>query len=349
MNDSTHSLAVRVEAKASRPRRARRGSPRLRLKSTGRKPSRRAPRSSRSRSSRRQPKRRKGDVGRHAACGLAATPGRDFAGVVVEGPKDLIGREVWGSGGETRRPARRRPCAAPRGPGGQLAGEAFPDNQPCGGRRRRGAFRHRLCRSSRGGLRKAGGRRSSCSAGEQQGRSGRDPARHRRRRAGLRRRACDLRLPRPRDGRVTMFGASEGDIAEWVREATGGHSADIVFNTVGSPYFEAANRAMAVRGRQIFISTIERSVPFDIFAFYRGQHRFIGVDTLALDNADSAVVLEAIAPRLRERGAAAVPSPGRECLSSRPRGRRVSRGARRRARARRARSDALGRRRTSPA
>ena len=62
----------------------------------------------------------------------------------------------------------------------------------------------------------------------------------------------------------------------------GGHGADIVFNTVGSPYFEVANRAMAMRGRQIFISTIERSVPFDIFAFYRGQHRYIGVDTLAL-------------------------------------------------------------------
>src|ERR1700755_3587485 len=28
------------------------------------------------------------------------TPGRDYAGVVVEGPKELLGREVWGSGGE---------------------------------------------------------------------------------------------------------------------------------------------------------------------------------------------------------------------------------------------------------
>jgi NADPH:quinone reductase len=28
------------------------------------------------------------------------TPGRDYAGVVVEGPKQLLGREVWGSGGD---------------------------------------------------------------------------------------------------------------------------------------------------------------------------------------------------------------------------------------------------------
>jgi NADPH:quinone reductase len=28
------------------------------------------------------------------------TPGRDYAGVVVEGPRNLLGKEVWGSGGE---------------------------------------------------------------------------------------------------------------------------------------------------------------------------------------------------------------------------------------------------------
>src|SRR6201997_3985262 len=28
------------------------------------------------------------------------TPGRDYAGVVVDGPRRLVGREVWGSGGE---------------------------------------------------------------------------------------------------------------------------------------------------------------------------------------------------------------------------------------------------------
>ena len=28
------------------------------------------------------------------------TPGRDYAGTVVEGPAELVGKEVWGSGGE---------------------------------------------------------------------------------------------------------------------------------------------------------------------------------------------------------------------------------------------------------
>ena len=28
------------------------------------------------------------------------TPGRDYAGVVVEGPSNWIGKEIWGSGGD---------------------------------------------------------------------------------------------------------------------------------------------------------------------------------------------------------------------------------------------------------
>jgi NADPH:quinone reductase-like Zn-dependent oxidoreductase len=77
---------------------------------------------------------------------------------------------------------------------------------------------------------------------------------------------------------------------------TGGQGAGLVFNTVGSPYFDAANRAMAHGGTQIFIATIERTVPFDILAFYRARHRYVGVDTLALDSGDCASVLDALKP-----------------------------------------------------
>jgi NADPH2:quinone reductase len=52
-------------------------------------------------------------------------------------------------------------------------------------------------------------------------------------------------------------------------EATGGHGADIVYNTVGCRYFEASCRAMAIRGRQILSLTIERPVPFDAVDAYQ--------------------------------------------------------------------------------
>ena len=76
-----------------------------------------------------------------------------------------------------------------------------------------------------------------------------------------------------------------------VKDETNGHGADVSFNTIGSPYFAAANAALAVRGRQVLISTIERTVTFDIFQFYRGQHSFYGVDSLALDAAACARIL----------------------------------------------------------
>jgi len=37
-------------------------------------------------------------------------------------------------------------------------------------------------------------------------------------------------------------------------------------------------------------------VPFDIFAFYRGMHTFVGIDSLALGVADCAPIFEALAP-----------------------------------------------------
>ena len=95
---------------------------------------------------------------------------------------------------------------------------------------------------------------------------------------------------------VRMIDASSTDIAALVRAETGGHGADIVYNTVGSPYFAAANQAMAHGGRQILISTVERPVPFDIFAFYRGQHSFVGINSLALDASASAALLRELVP-----------------------------------------------------
>ena len=92
------------------------------------------------------------------------------------------------------------------------------------------------------------------------------------------------------------------DIAAVVRVETGGHGADVVYNSVGSPYFAAANQAMAHGGRQILISTVERPVPFDIFAFYRGRHTFVGIDLLALDACASAAILRELLPGLASGG-----------------------------------------------
>jgi len=93
---------------------------------------------------------------------------------------------------------------------------------------------------------------------------------------------------------VQTIDASTEDVAARIRELSDGKGAHIVFNTVGSPYFEAANKAMAKGATQIFISTIERPVPFDIFTFYRGMHTYVGIDTLALNATETNERMEAM-------------------------------------------------------
>ena len=93
-----------------------------------------------------------------------------------------------------------------------------------------------------------------------------------------------------------MIDASATDVAARVRELTGGKGADIVFNTVGDPYFEAAHKSLALRGRQILIAAIDRIVPFNILEFYRGQHTYVGIDTLGLSSIATGAVLRELGP-----------------------------------------------------
>jgi len=81
-----------------------------------------------------------------------------------------------------------------------------------------------------------------------------------------------------------------------VRELTGGKGADIVYNTVGDPYFQAAHKSLALRGRQILIAAVDRIVQFNILEFYRGQHTYVGIDTLGLSSTATGAVLRDLGP-----------------------------------------------------
>jgi NADPH:quinone reductase len=86
---------------------------------------------------------------------------------------------------------------------------------------------------------------------------------------------------------------SASDVAVRVHELTQGKGADIVFNTVGDPYFEAAHKSLAAK---ILIAATGKIVPFNIFEFYRGRHTYVGIDTLALSSVESARHLRARLP-----------------------------------------------------
>ena len=97
-------------------------------------------------------------------------------------------------------------------------------------------------------------------------------------------------------GAVEVIDSSSDDVTSKVHELTGGRGADIVFNTVGDPYYAAGTASLAKQGRQIFIAAVDRIVSFDIFAFYRGRHTYVGIDTLALSSIETGELLRELKP-----------------------------------------------------
>ena len=222
------------------------------------------------------------------------TPGRDYAGVVIDGPREWIGREVWGSGGELgiRRDGthashlvvdvaavREKPNGIPLLEAGAVG---VPFITAYEGLRRAGLPTEGETVLVFGANGKVG--QATIQIATQLG--GRVFGVERTRESYIGHASAPVR----------MIDASSEDVVQVVHDVTGGRGADIVYNTVGSPYFDVANRALALRGRHVFIATIERSVPFDILAFYRAQHTFVGIDTLALDSLDCARILDALKP-----------------------------------------------------
>ena len=95
---------------------------------------------------------------------------------------------------------------------------------------------------------------------------------------------------------VEVIDASATDVVARVRELTSGKGADVVYNTVGDPYFQAAHKSLALRGRQILIAAVDRIVQFNILEFYRGQHTYVGIDTLGLSSIATGAVLRELVP-----------------------------------------------------
>lgn len=226
---------------------------------------------------------------------LPRIPGRDYAGVVVEGPAEWLGAEVWGTGGDagfTRdgthaehivvpvESLRRKPKAL-----------SFAEAASVGVN-----FVAAWCGVVEAADVKAGETLLIIGAGGGVGGAAAQIARHR----GARVIGADRHAPRPdapinRLAEHQIIGADDLPVA--LRAATGGKGADMVFDTVGGVMFRTALSCLALRGRLVEISaTGQREVSFDLADFYHNESRLLGVDTLKLDLTTSAHILEALAP-----------------------------------------------------
>jgi NADPH2:quinone reductase len=222
------------------------------------------------------------------------TPGRDYAGVVIDGPSEMIGREVFGSSGDLgiRRDGTHATHLAIEAdavvdkPNSLSFEEAAGIGVP---------FVTAMEGFRRAGIPKSGETVLVMGVNGKVGQAAAQIASwHGARIIGV------VRKNEPYDGhansKVEIIDASANDVAARVRELTEGKGADIAFNTVGDPYFQAAHQSLALRGRQILIAAIEPIVPFNILEFYRGQHTYVGIDTLGLSSSGTAGVVRELVP-----------------------------------------------------
>jgi NADPH:quinone reductase-like Zn-dependent oxidoreductase len=222
------------------------------------------------------------------------TPGRDFAGVVIDGPAEWIGREVFGSSGDLgiRRDGTHathlvveaaalveKPIAISMQ---EAAGIGVPFVTAIEGFRRAGGPSAQdtvLVMGLNGKVGQAATQLATWRGARVIGVVRKDEA-----------------YEGHANGPVEVINSATTDVVARVRELTNGKGADIVFNTVGDPYFQAAHRSLALAGRQILIAAVHPVVEFNILEFYRGRHTYVGIDTLAFSSIESGDLLREALP-----------------------------------------------------
>ncbi|WP_176080414.1 quinone oxidoreductase family protein [Paraburkholderia tropica] len=221
-------------------------------------------------------------------------PGRDFSGVVVAGPDEWLGAEVWGTGGDigfTRDGTHaefieipvaalaKKPASLTHAQAASIgvnfvvgwlgtvdyaqlaAGETIAVIGVSGGVG--GAVTQ---------IAKARGARV----------------------IGIGREAPDADSPAAR--LIDAFVPMDADTARRVRELTGGAGADVVYDAVGGVAFELALSLAKRRGRVVEISaTGKRRVEFDLIDFYHNETQLLGADSAKLGVADAAPIMRALA------------------------------------------------------
>lgn len=221
-------------------------------------------------------------------------PGRDFSGVVVAGPDEWLGAEVWGTGGDigfTRDGTHaefieipvaalaKKPASLTHAQAASIgvnfvvgwlgtvdyaqlaAGETIAVIGVSGGVG--GAVTQ---------IAKARGARV----------------------IGIGREAPDADSPAAR--LIDAFVPMDADTARRVRELTGGAGADVVYDAVGGVAFELALSLAKRRGRVVETSaTGKRRVEFDLIDFYHNETQLLGADSAKLGVADAAPIMRALA------------------------------------------------------
>lgn len=220
---------------------------------------------------------------------LPRVPGRDYAGLVEKGPKDWVGRSVWGSGAElgfsqdgtyaefvtvpaaslVEKPANLSFAAA------AAAGVPFAT-----------AYQSlvQAARIQAGEIALITGAAGAVGSA-----------------------ACQIALERGARvlGLVKDPGAieavemirSDEDVVARVRELTGGRGVDVCLDTVSGPVFPAAIASLAIDGRlAIIVAKGDGKVTLDLRDLYRRRLQLLGINTLLVNTSETAAIYRKLSP-----------------------------------------------------
>ncbi len=222
--------------------------------------------------------------------------GRDFAGRVVEGPRELIGTEVWGTGGDlgitrdgahaeeivlpvagiSRRPSNLTPEQA------ASAGVPFTTAWSClvdGARLVSGETV--VVAGATGAVGWAAVELAAALGGRVVAlvRDGSEPA-------------------RVDQGRLAAMARSDvGHLVEVVQKVSGGKGAQVALNGVGASVFRPLLDSLGPGGRLcVYSAATGREVTLDLFDLYRRRLQLLGINTAVLTVEDGARILDQLRP-----------------------------------------------------
>ncbi len=239
-------------------------------------------------------------LGRMEGTTLPRTPGRDFAGVVVNGPRQMIGAEVWGTGGDvgfTRDGAYAELLVVPaNGVRTKPKSLSFEEAAAVGtnfvtawiGLIETAHFQSGetvLVTGAAGGV----GSAVTQIAKWKRGRT-----------IGVDRAPMSPRHQAEYGIDHFLLSDSQENYKSMVDGAlqfTSASGVNVAFDCVGGPLFEPSLRTLGQLGRQVNITSVgDRRVCFDLLDFYHRRLSLYGVDSRAYDTVACAAILEQLTP-----------------------------------------------------
>jgi NADPH:quinone reductase len=234
-------------------------------------------------------------AGRMSQTTLPRIPGRDYSGVVVDGPIEWLNQEVWGTGGDvgfTRDGSHAEYIQVPVASLTRKPQTLSHEQAACVGVN----FVTAWCALAYAKL-SEGETFVVFGANGGVGGAAIQIAK------GLGARVIGIHRGEPGDPTPAakladiLLDSRDPEMASMLRAHTAGRGADVIFNAAGGPVFGIALELLAHRGRQVEItSPVERRVTFDLVDFYHNESQLLGVDTLKLDLTASGRILEKLRP-----------------------------------------------------